>query len=112
MRTALFAAASLVAFSASAAASPFSLTTSSETDSATEQTKKESFVETVFNAAVGTFGFTHKAGASKSDDEITLRYYKKEEKCSAERSQTESSAEKEEEKAKTPSGPEPIYFGF
>ncbi len=104
------AAIAALSLGATAAASPFSFSASSETDRADAKADSRGLIETVLDSTASALGFALTAG-DKHEDDITLRYYQKSESCEAEETaDIEAEAEPEEEKALV--GPEPIYFGF
>ncbi len=107
---AIFMAVGALSISAHAAASPFSLTASSDSKGAEAETESRSLLDIAFNATANAFGFNQKAGGIK-DDDFVLKYADKQQGCTAEDAVEEEAAVEEPEK-KAPVGPEPIYFGF
>ncbi len=106
---AITAAIAALSFGATATASPFSLTTSSGGDSADKKSESGSVIETVLDSTAGAFQFFFTSG-DKHEDDLVLRY-KKKQGCEAEET-AETEAEPATEEKKALVGPEPIYFGF
>ena len=104
------AAIAALSFGASAAASPFSLTASSDVDRVDQKAESRGLIETVFSSTANAFGVVFSAG-EKHEDDLVLRYYKKKEACEADES-AELEVDVEEVEKKALAGPEPMYFGF
>ena len=104
------AAIAAISFGASAAASPFSLSASSEVDRSEAKTESRGLIETVLNSTANAFGVVFTAG-EKHEEDLVLRFYKKSEACKADKA-ADLEVDVEEVEKKALAGPEPMYFGF